>query len=43
MNVLLIRERYADGHCQEWALMTTRDYVEPSQARTDYQARVSTI
>ena len=31
---------YADGHCQEWALMTTRDYVEPSQARTDYHARI---
>jgi hypothetical protein len=40
IHVLLIRERYADGHCQEWALMTTRDYADPSQARTDYQDRV---
>lgn len=40
INVLLIRERYADGHCQEWALMTTCDYAHPPQARTDYQARV---
>jgi hypothetical protein len=40
IQVLLIRERYADGHCQEWALMTTRDYVDPSQARTDYHCRV---
>jgi len=40
INVLLIRERYADGHCQEWALMTTRDYSDPPQARTDYGYRV---
>jgi hypothetical protein len=40
MNVLLIRERYADGHCQEWALMTTRDYAHPPDARTDYHGRV---
>ena len=40
IHVLLIRERYADGHCQEWALMTTRDYVDPPQARTDYHDRV---
>jgi len=40
INVLLIRERYADGHCQEWALMTTRDYADPSQARTHYHCRV---
>ncbi len=40
IHVLLIRDRYADDHCQEWALMTTRDYVDPSQARTDYHRRV---
>jgi hypothetical protein len=40
INVLLIRERYADGHCQEWALMTTRHYANPPQARTDYHDRV---
>jgi len=39
INVLLIRERYADGHCQEWALMTTRAYPQPPQAQTDYQHR----
>jgi len=40
IEVLMIRKRYADGHCQEWALLTTRGYVDPSQARTDYQGRV---
>ena len=40
IHVLLIRERYADGHCQEWALMTTRSYADPPQARTDYHSRV---
>ena len=39
INVLLIRDRYADGHCQEWALMTTGDYADPSQARTHYHGR----
>jgi hypothetical protein len=39
INVLLIRERYADGHCHEWALMTTRPYPQPAQARTDYERR----
>jgi hypothetical protein len=27
MNVLLIRERYADGHCQEWALRAQPAYA----------------
>jgi hypothetical protein len=40
INVLLMRERYADGHGQEWALMTTRDYATAWQARTDYHGRV---
>lgn len=40
INVLLIREHYADGHCQEWALMSTGEYVDPPQARTYYHCGV---
>jgi len=40
IHVLLMRERYADGHVDQWALMTTRRYREIQQPREDYQLRV---
>jgi hypothetical protein len=39
IHVLLMRERYADGHVQEWGLMTTREYLNVQQPREDYQHR----
>lgn len=39
INVLLMRDRYVDGHAQEWALMSTRDYVQMQQPREDYGLR----
>lgn len=40
INVALMRERYADGHVDEWALMTTKTYTDVQQPRKDYQHRV---
>lgn len=40
IHVLLMRDRYADGHPEQWALMTTKDYVNVQQPRADYQHRV---
>jgi hypothetical protein len=31
LKVLLLRERYADGHQQQWGLMTTADFTDPGQ------------
>jgi hypothetical protein len=39
IHVLLLRERSADGHGDEWGLMTTRLYREIQQPREDYQLR----
>ena len=39
IHVLLIREIYADGHREEWALMDTADFNDPCQPRADYQLR----
>ena len=40
INVLLMRDRYADGHAEEWALMSTRDYAQVERPRDDYGLRV---
>ncbi|MEK7674866.1 MAG: transposase [Verrucomicrobiota bacterium] len=40
IHVLFMRERYGDGHLEEWGLLTTRDYREVRQPREDYQLRV---
>ena len=40
LHVLLMREVYADGHADQWALMSTRLYPEVQQPREDYQLRV---
>jgi hypothetical protein len=40
MNVLLLRESYADGHQDQWALMTTADFTNPGQPKEHYDLRV---
>lgn len=40
IHVSLMRDRYADGHVEEWALMTTREYAQMEGPRTDYGLRV---
>jgi hypothetical protein len=40
IHVSLIRDRYADGHVEEWALMSTRDYTQVEGPRNDYGLRV---
>ena len=39
LHVLLLRDRYADGHTDEWALMTTWDFVQARQPKERYQLR----
>jgi len=39
LQVLLLRDRYADGHTSEWALMTTEDVVQAQQAKERYDLR----
>lgn len=36
LNVLLLREHYADGHQQQWGLMTTADFTDPAQLKEQY-------
>ena len=40
INVWLLRESYADGHQEQWGLMSTADFKEASQAKTYYDLRV---
>jgi hypothetical protein len=39
IHVLLLREAYADGHRDQWALMTTADFTEPRQPKDQYELR----
>jgi Transposase DDE domain len=39
INVLLLRESYADGHQDQWALMDTADFTDPLRPKQDYQLR----
>ena len=39
MHMVLMRERYADGHTEEWALMSTQKHTDARQPREDYQHR----
>jgi len=39
INVLLIRETYADKHQDQWALMDTGDWVDPRQPKEQYGLR----
>jgi hypothetical protein len=40
INVLLLRDCYADGHQDQWALMTTAPLVPPEQPKEQYHWRV---
>jgi len=39
LHVVVLRETYADGHQQGWALMTTEDFADPQQLPRDYARR----
>jgi len=39
INVLLVRESYADGHRDQWALMDTADFTDPLRPKEDYELR----
>lgn len=39
IHVLLLRETYADAHQEQWALMTTADFVSPRQPKDLYAWR----
>jgi hypothetical protein len=39
LHVVVLRETYADGHQQGWALMTTEDFADPQQPPRDYARR----
>jgi hypothetical protein len=39
LNVVLMRDRYADGHADEWALISTRAYSQAQQPQQDYRLR----
>jgi len=40
IHVLLLRETYADGHQNQWALMDTADFTDPHQPKEHYDLRV---
>jgi hypothetical protein len=40
LNVALMREVYADGHCQQWALLDTAEIADPTQPKEQYGLRV---
>jgi len=40
LNVVLLREAYADGHRDQWALATTADFTDPRQPKDQYGLRV---
>lgn len=39
IHVLLLRDSYADGHQESWALMTTSDFIDPRQPKDQYARR----
>ncbi len=39
LHVVVMRETYADGHQQGWALMSTEDFADPQQPARDYARR----
>jgi hypothetical protein len=39
IHVLLLRDCYADGHQDQWALMTTADFANPRQPKDQYGRR----
>jgi len=41
MHVLVLRETYADGHQDGWALLTTEDFADPQRLPQDYRRRTT--
>jgi hypothetical protein len=39
LHVVLLRETYADGHQEGWALLSTEDFADPQQPPRDYARR----
>ena len=39
LNVVVLRETYADAHQDDWALLTTEDFVDPQTPPQDYRRR----
>jgi len=39
IHVVLLRDFYANGQAEQWALMTTADFTDPAQPRADYRLR----
>jgi len=37
----VLRETYADGHQEGWALLTTEDFADPQQPLRDYRRRTA--
>lgn len=40
-NVVVLRETYADGHREGWALLTTEDFADPQRPPRDYRRRTT--
>jgi hypothetical protein len=40
-HVVVMRETYADGHQEGWALLTTEDLADPQQPPQDYRRRTA--
>ena len=41
MQVLLVREHYADAHQEEWGLMGTAKFTDPCQPKKQYERRAT--
>ena len=41
LHVVVMRETYADGHSEGWALLTTEDFADPQQPPRDYRRRTT--
>lgn len=41
LNVVVMRETYADGHQEGWALLSTEDFADPQDVPRDYQRRTA--
>ena len=41
LQVVVLRETYADGHQSGWALMSTEDFADPQRAPAEYARRTT--
>lgn len=41
LNVVVMRETYADGHHEGWVLLTTEDFVDAQRPAQDYRRRTA--